>query len=93
MPKVIQMCATSLEARDGCHGPVDILRILTDEGEVWEQSIGANYGDSSWQRIQLPWEKPIETPKPALVPFSEVGKDRLVDLLGEFTNVLEEVPF
>ena len=88
MPKVIQICATSLEAREGCHGPVDIFRVLTDEGEVWEQVIGANYGDGSWERLRLPWEEPIEAPKPAAVPFSDTEPDEPV-----VRNVLEEVQF
>lgn len=64
LPKVIQMTADSLEAYDGSHGPVDIFRILTDTGEVWESCTGRNYGDGSWQRLNLPWDTPE-------VPFSE----------------------
>lgn len=65
MPKVIQMASATLAEWPGSHGPVDIFRILTDTGEVWESCTGRNYGDGSWQRVKLPWEVQPE------VPFAE----------------------
>ena len=59
MPKVVQMCVSVQDPS------AESFRILTDEGQIWEQVNDDLLGVGPWKRVELPWEKPAE------VPFSE----------------------
>lgn len=51
--KVVHMCASTLRQADP---EIEVLRILTDDGEIWEQVYSSMHGAGPWRRITLPWE-------------------------------------
>ena len=53
-PKVIQICASVLR-----QDPMaESFRVLTNEGQIWEQVYSDLCGVGSWKRVELPWETP-----------------------------------
>jgi hypothetical protein len=76
------MCASTLR----CNDPdIEVLRILTDDGVIWELVYSSRHGNGPWKRITLPWENGAsivgEEPKLFECPhcgsmFSEAVDDR-----------------